>query len=81
MHTTRLFHAAAVATLFAASSASFAATATTVAAASPIPQVIVTAKRLTMHQKIMMTLEDVRDAAKRLAGTQRKSSAAADNLG
>ena len=81
MHATRMFHAAAVAVLFAASSASFAATATTVVAAAPIPQVIVTAKRLTMHEKILMTLEDMRDAAKRLARMQRKSGTPADNLG
>jgi hypothetical protein len=41
----------------------------------------VTAKRLTMHEKIRMTLEDVRDAAKRLAGMPQKNTKAPGNLG
>jgi hypothetical protein len=82
MHTVRMFQAIAIAAaLFAAASVPSAASTTTVISSGPIPQVVVTAKRLTMHEKIRMTLEDVRDAAKRLAGMQQKSSAPAGNLG
>jgi hypothetical protein len=81
MHTVRTLQTIAAAVLLTASAASFAAGTTTVVSAGPIPQVIVTAKRLTLHEKIRMTLEDVRDAAKRLAGMQQKSGVPAGNLG
>ena len=81
MHTVRTLQTIAAAVLLTASAASFAAGTTTVVYAGPIPQVIVTAKRLTLHEKIRMTLEDVRDAAKRLAGMQQKSGVPAGNLG
>lgn len=71
------------AALFAASAAPFAAAAADApgAAASAVPQVVIIAKRPTMSVKIRMALEDVRDAAKRLAGMQSNDGATAQTLG
>lgn len=82
MHAVRTLQAIVIATfLLAASAASSATDTPAVASSNPVPKVVIIAKRPTMPEKIRMTLEDLRDAAKRLAGMQQKDSAPAASLG
>lgn len=79
MHTARTLQTLVIAASLLASASASAASAAI--SSGPVPQVVISAKRLTMQEKIRMTLEDVADAAKRLAGMPQKNSKPAGNLG